>query len=86
MTPAEFRQARLALGLSQSQLARVLNVATRTVQRWEEEDGTRPPNPIACRVLAWLDSGYRPLEWPAPKHQTKNSGNLLNRNSKAAKL
>lgn len=64
MTPAEFKAARNHLVLSASQLAGILNVHPRTIRKWEREDETRPPNPIAVRVVEWLLSGYRPDEWP----------------------
>ena len=59
---AEMRRRKL--GLSQAQLAHLLNVDARTVRRWEDDSGSRPPNPIACRVLEWLKEGFRPPEWP----------------------
>ena len=62
MTPQQFKHNRRALGLSQASLASILNVNPRTVRRWEEDDGTRPPNPIACRVLMWMLNGYQPPE------------------------
>ncbi|WP_102867900.1 helix-turn-helix domain-containing protein [Pseudovibrio exalbescens] len=66
MTPSEFKSARRKLGLSQSQLATVINVDSRTIRKWEAEAGgsARPPNPIACRVLQWMLDGYRPPQWP----------------------
>ena len=64
MTPAEFRAARHELGLTLDQLGAILATNPRTVRRWEKDDGTRPPNPIACRVLEWMLDGYRPPEWP----------------------
>lgn len=60
MTPAEFKSARNALGLSLSQLARLLGVNARTVRKWEADPSipsSRPPNPTAVRVLKWLASG-----------------------------
>lgn len=67
MTPTEFKEARKKLGLTQSALAAVLNVNSRTVRKWEAEDAKddRPPNPIACRVLEWMLDGFRPPEFPA---------------------
>lgn len=65
MTPEEFKKARQALGLTQFQLARLLNANPRTVSRWEEVGGGHPPNPIACRALEWMLDGYRPSDWPA---------------------
>lgn len=66
MTPAEFKQARQSLGLSAARLGKILNTDPRTVRKWEAETGnsSRPPNPIACRVLEWLIDGYRPPQWP----------------------
>ncbi len=64
MTPTEFKAARHKLGLSASQLGAILNTDPRTIRKWEHEDDTRPPNPIACRVLEWMLAGYRPPEFP----------------------
>ncbi|RYH04143.1 hypothetical protein EU805_01870 [Salipiger sp. IMCC34102] len=64
MSPSEFKAARIALRLTQGDLATILGVDGRTVRRWEAEDGSRPPNPIAARVLEWMKAGYRPPEWP----------------------
>jgi len=62
MTPQEFRNARQSLGLSQSELGRMLGVNPRTVRKWEHDNGTRPPNPIACRVLLWMLNGIEPTD------------------------
>ncbi|MBP0614299.1 helix-turn-helix domain-containing protein [Jiella mangrovi] len=64
MTPTEFRQARRQLGLSASQLGEILNTDPRTIRRWEQDDETRPPNPVAVRVMRWMLEGFRPPEWP----------------------
>lgn len=64
MNPAQFKEARISLGLSQAKLGRILNTDTRTVRYWEDESGQRPPNPIACRVIEWMLNGYRPPEFP----------------------
>ncbi len=64
MSPAQFKEARRCLGLSTTQLSRILNTDSRTVRYWEDESGTRPPNPIACRVVEWMLNGYRPPEFP----------------------
>jgi DNA-binding transcriptional regulator YiaG len=69
MTPSEFKQARVTLGLSHAKLGRILGTAPRTVRYWEDASGTRPPNPIACRVMEWMLSGFRPPEWP---HQSSS--------------
>lgn len=65
MTPSQFKAARHTLNLSAEGMADILNVNARTVRRWEYEDGTRPPNPIACRVVEWMLAGWRPPEWKA---------------------
>lgn len=65
MTPAEFHQARLRLGLSLSQCATVFGVTKRTVQFWEADDGKRPVHGSAAKLMAAFLSGYRPPEWPA---------------------
>lgn len=64
VTPTQFKAMRQELGLSAAQLGQILNTDPRTIRRWEQPDGTRPPNPIACRVLTWMLAGYRPPEWP----------------------
>lgn len=63
-TPQQFKQARNKLGLSAKQLGTILNTDPRTIRRWEDESGTRPPNPVACRVMEWLLTGWRPPEYP----------------------
>jgi DNA-binding transcriptional regulator YiaG len=67
MTPAQFQAARDKLGLTVRELGAILNSSQRTIRHWETADGTRPPNPIACRVLQWMLDGYRPPEWPERK-------------------
>lgn len=69
MTPQQFKQARHTLGLSTAQLGTILDTNDRTVRKWEHDDGTRPPNPIACRVLEWMLAGYRPPEFPYKKSE-----------------
>lgn len=64
LSPRDFAAKRYQLGLSQAQLARILGVDPRTVRKWEDERDTRSPNPIACRVLKWLEAGFRPEEFP----------------------
>lgn len=67
MNPAEFKEARIKLGLSHATLGVILNTDPRTVRYWEDTSGARPPNPIACRVMEWMLGGYRPPEWPKSK-------------------
>lgn len=44
MTPAEIKEARERLGLSQAQLAKRLDVTADTVAKWEQ--GVRKPHPL----------------------------------------
>lgn len=60
MTPQEFKDARNALGLSARQLGGILGVNPRTIRRWEDARGDRPPNPIAARVIEWMLAGFVP--------------------------
>ncbi len=49
MTPREFRDIRLALGLSTEQLAERLGVDPRTIRRWQ--DGSQPvPGPVVAAM------------------------------------
>lgn len=67
MTPSEFKAARLSLGLTAAALAHILGIDTRTVRRYESEaegPSARDPNPIAVRVVEWMQAGFRPPEWP----------------------
>lgn len=65
MTPAAFKQARILLELTQSQLAAVMGIHQTTVARWES--GALPIPGIARRLLtAYLD-GYTPEDWPEGK-------------------
>lgn len=62
MNSAEFRRHRLRLGLTQTQLAFVLDVSDRAVRHWEFD---RQPDSIAVRVVGWLLAGWYPPDWPA---------------------
>jgi putative transcriptional regulator len=52
--PVDVRRVRELLGASQGVLARFLGVNVNTVRSWEQ--GKRPPQPIACRFLAEIES------------------------------
>ena len=67
MSPTEFKEARYELGLSQSQLGKILDTNPTTIRKWEaepERSTARAPNPVACQVMRWMLSGFRPPEWP----------------------
>lgn len=53
MTGEEFRAARLALGLTQAELAQKIESDVRTVRRWENGERYIPgPARVALRLLA----------------------------------
>lgn len=63
MTPAEIKQARRNLGLTQSQIAPLLGYGAQT-RVSEIETGQQTPSASVVRLLrAYLD-GYRPDDWP----------------------
>lgn len=65
MTPAEFRAARLSLGLTQAQLAAVMGYAAyNRVSPRDIEGGRRRPSQAAIRLLRALLDGWRPSDWP----------------------
>ena len=70
MTPEQFKQARKKLGLTQSQLGRILDTAPQTIRKWEmpsHRSTARSVNPVAARAMGWLLAGFRPPEWPHDK-------------------
>jgi transcriptional regulator with XRE-family HTH domain len=64
MTPAEFKQARLTLGLTQSQAARVLGYGAAS-RISEVERGVRGITDTVSRLVQAYIDGYRPSDWPA---------------------
>lgn len=67
MTHDELRAAREKLGLTETEMATLLDVDVSSVQKWER-DPTKPSHrPAPARVdrlmTAYL-SGYRPEDWP----------------------
>lgn len=68
MTSQEFKEARINLGLSQSQLGAILNTNPTTIRKWEadaDRSTARAPNPVACQVMQWMLGGFRPPEFPS---------------------
>lgn len=63
MTPAEFREARQALGLTQTQLARVLRYSTSKPVSQIEAGRAAASAQVAALMRAFAD-GYRPDDWP----------------------
>ena len=67
MTPAEFKEARQKLGLTQSQMANVLDSDARAIRAIESDPETskhRRPAPRMARLIKAYLSGYRPPDWP----------------------
>jgi DNA-binding transcriptional regulator YiaG len=73
MTHTEIRAARLALGLTQAELAKMLNVEARTVRRMESDPAHSTHRKPAVRMVrlirAYLD-GHRPVDWPTKEERT----------------
>ena len=56
MTPQEFIQTRVNLGLSQQHLADLMNVSLRTVSRWETGETSIPgPAILALDLLSQVE-------------------------------
>ena len=67
MTPEQFKEARLKLGLTQAQMAYLLDTTDRMVRRVESpiQRSTHqgPPARWTRLIRAYLD-GHRPHDWP----------------------
>lgn len=63
-TPAEIKEARQSLGLTQAQLAPLLGYGPAKARISELERGARPVTAAAARLLAAYLAGYRPPDWP----------------------
>lgn len=59
MTPAEFRRARIELGLTKKELSRELNISYDAVKKWEDDNGYGP-HPTAVIAMIWFQEGFRP--------------------------
>lgn len=69
MTKDEFRAARVSLGLTRPEAARVLNVTVDTLRIWEgakqRESGLGPhPTAIAFLNAILADEDFTPPNWP----------------------
>lgn len=66
MSPNQLKAARLRLGLTQAQLASILDTDAQSVRRMERPDTastSRKPPPRVVRLLTAYLSGNRPLDW-----------------------
>lgn len=67
MTNDELRAARLKLGLTQAQLAAMLDSSPRYLRKVESPTDTSQhtsPPPRWCRLVGAYLAGYRPPDWP----------------------
>jgi len=73
MNHTEIRAARLALGLTPADLAKMLDVGTQTVTRMESTPDRSKHRAPAVRMVrlirAYLD-GHRPADWPKEEGRT----------------
>ena len=71
MNHNDFRGAREALGLTQAELADILDVTPRAISHWEADPErvatARKPYPTAVKVMKWMLDGFRPPEFPRKK-------------------
>ncbi len=68
MTPDSIREARQSLGLTQSDMARLLGYGDKA-RISELEKGSRRPGESVVRLLRAYVSGYRPDDWmPLASH------------------
>jgi DNA-binding transcriptional regulator YiaG len=72
MTPADFRNARKALGLSQKEMAKVLRLSEkngdRSIRIWESEGNTVPgPVQVAVEFMLERKGNRKTLENSKPK-------------------
>jgi hypothetical protein len=63
MTAIEFRDCLAQLGLTQIEVASLLEVDPRTVRRWADGNGTDIPGPAEHALRAWLGLQRRGLPW-----------------------
>lgn len=66
MTGAELAAARLALGLYQEELGRMLGFSGRQIKAtvYRLETGERPVRDVHRRLVEAYLAGYRPPDWP----------------------
>jgi transcriptional regulator with XRE-family HTH domain len=70
LNPDEFKKARKLLGLTQGELAIVLNRDPSTIRRYEmnsDQSTKTRVDPTVARAINWMVAGFRPPEWPKSK-------------------
>jgi len=70
MVGDDIKTARLALGLTQAQLAAAMGYSGKS-RIAELESGARHPSAAAIRLLHAYGAGYRPPDWPLRKAEPK---------------
>lgn len=68
MTPAQFKEARLSLGLSVKEFAVLLETDPLSIRRMEMEPDRSTARKLAPRMARLIDAyknGYRPPDWPS---------------------
>lgn len=65
MTPAEFKEARITLGLTPTQCAAMLDYGFQSRISGIER-GANPPGARVVRLMRAYLAGYRPDDWPKP--------------------
>ena len=55
MTPEQFKQAQLILGLDATRMAAILKTTPRTIRRWRSGEQDVPP--LVAKVMDLLDKG-----------------------------
>jgi hypothetical protein len=67
MTPDQIRKARGQLGLTQAQMAEMLDTDAQSVRRWEMQPEASTHRSIPARAGRLINAylgGYRPEDWP----------------------
>ena len=69
MNHKQFKRARLALNLTQSELSEMLDTDPQSIRRIEGNPENSTARKVAPRMERLLDAylaGYRPSDWPTP--------------------
>lgn len=67
MTPDQIRKARKQLGLTQMQMAAVLETDAQSIRRMEMQPDAATHRPLPARARRLIEaylSGFRPPDWP----------------------
>lgn len=67
MTPDQMRKARAELGLTQAQMADMLETDAQSIRRMEMQETASTHRKPAARMQRLIDAykaGYRPKDWP----------------------